>query len=70
MKTQYEKGDTTGIKRAFHTLYEVKQQENNSVHKYHFYTNNQRFTNITPFDLKQIFHNTRVSLRVSVIKGH
>ena len=59
-----------GIKRAFSTLCGVKQQEDKQDRKYTFHTNTQKLTKTTLFILEQIFHNTRVSLRVSVIKGH
>ena len=41
IKTQYEKGDTMGIKRAFSTLCGVKQQEDKQDNKYTFRTNIQ-----------------------------
>ena len=47
IKTQYEKGDTMGIKRAFSTLCGVKQQEDKQDGKYTFYTNIQQLANTT-----------------------
>ena len=70
IKTQYKKGGTTGIKEHFPTLYGVKQQEKQTNLQIYFYTNIQLFTNNIPFILERIFYNTRVSLRVSVIKCH